>query len=609
MYLAEGGECGRCGTPLEPGWHGDHDLAASAGGETDVVNGVATCPTCNLTRGATDLEGRRTESLRAWQQEALDAYDANNPDDFLVVATPGAGKTRFAGVAAGRLLRSGEVSLVVVVVPTERLKGQWADAVASAGVNLDPRWSNADGALPAGFDGVCVTYAQVAAQPELMRHHVSRRRTLVVLDEVHHCGDSRSWGDAIRHAFAPARRRISLSGTPFRSDNCEIPFVRYVGGHGTPDYIYEYGSAIRDGVCRPVFFPTTGGRMEWAAPDGTVVTATFDEELDGRQTSQRLRTALSLDGGWLTSVVADAHSELTELRRTHPDAGGLMLAADQEHARGVADLLRSRHGVEAAVVTSDDPAAGDVIEAFSAGDAPWLVSVRMVSEGIDIPRLRVAVFAAATITELFFRQAVGRIVRSTGTDDEVGLFFIPDDPRLRQFAATIRDLRDHAIDSDVEELLDPHPDGERSSARATRFHPISSEAIGAGVIYDGGQLTPADLAEAERIKSGHQETAGLPTFAVALLIRQLRGPGPSEPATPSDTRPTHRIRDDLRAANDKVAKRVAHHHGLEYAEVHRSLNAHVGVGRVRDADIEQLRKRLAAAQSWLTGGPTPSPLG
>ena len=82
------------------------------------------------------------------------------------------------------------------------------------GIKIDPEFKNAHGRTAKDFIGVAVTYAQVAAHPALHRGRTEARKTLVILDEVHHAGDGRSWGDAIREAFEPAARRLALSGTP-----------------------------------------------------------------------------------------------------------------------------------------------------------------------------------------------------------------------------------------------------------------------------------------------------------------------------------------------------------------------------------------------------------
>lgn len=603
LYLASDAKCAGCAGELGVGWHGDHQLAFVMGGETDVVNGDALCERCNLARGAVDARGERARSLREWQRRALDAYEAALPRDFLAVATPGAGKTTLAAAVAGRHLRAGRAQLVVVVVPTERLKAQWADAVAPNGVQLAPDWSNSDGALPRDFDGVAVTYAQVAAQPDLFRRHVSRQSSLVVLDEIHHCGESRSWGDAVRHGFEPATWRVALSGTPFRSDNNSIPFVRYVDGVGQPDVAYDYREAITDGVCRAVFFPRRGGRMEWATASGDIVRATFEDDLADGLVNQRLRTALSLKGEWLPAVIADAHAELVALRQVVPDAGGLVIASDQEHARNIAGLMRDRHGVEAVLVVSDEPSANERIEAFSEGDAPWLIAVRMVSEGVDIPRLRVAVYAATITSELFFRQAVGRVVRVIeATAGETASFYIPDDPRLRRYAATIREQRDHVLDSDVDALLDLHESGGGNAAPASSsFVPIAAEPLDVGGTFDGAEFTAGELKRAAALKLRAPLTAVLPTAVVAAVLR-LAGDGASVTHGPALTQePVHRRRKALRAANNLAARRLAFATGGEYADVNRRLNESVRIRTVSEATVDELVERLRNAQAWMPG--------
>ncbi len=250
------------------------------------------------------------------------------------------------------------------MAPTAHLKVQWAQAAARLQLHLDPAWSPADGGLPADMHGIVTSYQQVAMSPDALRDVA--KRSYVVLDEVHHAAEDQAWGGALRTAFAGADRRLSLSGTPFRSDTQAIPFVRYEQDEAVPDYEYGYGDALGDGrVVRPVYFPRTGGQMEWTAPDGTGYEATFEDPLTSSLANQRLRTALSLDGEWLPSVLRDAVDRLSDVRRSQPDAGGLVIAIDQEHARGIAELLRHRFRVTPVLVTSDDPAASDRITRFA----------------------------------------------------------------------------------------------------------------------------------------------------------------------------------------------------------------------------------------------------
>ncbi len=163
--------------------------------------------------------GAPTGSLRAWQRRALTKYLSSSPRDFLAVATPGAGKTTFALRVASELLRDRTVDQITVVAPTEHLKHQWAESAQRSGLALDSRFSNSTGQTSSDYHGVVLTYAQVASHPSKHRVRTEGRKTLVILDEIHHGGDAKSWGDAIREAFGDATRRLALTGTPFRSDD------------------------------------------------------------------------------------------------------------------------------------------------------------------------------------------------------------------------------------------------------------------------------------------------------------------------------------------------------------------------------------------------------
>ena len=164
-------------------------------------------------------------------------------------------------------------------------------------------------AVPHEYHGVAVTYAQVASKPQVHRRRTEDTPTLVILDEIHHGGDARSWGDGIREAFEPAARRLSLTGTPFRSDTNPIPFVRYERGRdgilrSASDYTYGYAAALRDGVVRPVLFLAYGGAMRWRTKAGDEVAARLGEPLTKDQTAQAWRTALDPKGEWVPSVLA-----------------------------------------------------------------------------------------------------------------------------------------------------------------------------------------------------------------------------------------------------------------------------------------------------------------
>ena len=207
--------------------------------------------------------------LRLWQREALAKYETEFRKDFLLTATPGAGKTTFALSLAVGLLGRRAIDRVIVVAPTDHLRSQWAEAAERFGIALAPNLGNSVGPVPADLHGYVTTYAQVAGKPTLHAARATSRRSLVIMDEIHHAGDGLSWGEAVEHAFTAAGRRVCLTGTPFRTRVGErIPFVRYEpDGDGglvsAADFSYGYADALRDHVVRPVVFAAYTGVSRW----------------------------------------------------------------------------------------------------------------------------------------------------------------------------------------------------------------------------------------------------------------------------------------------------------------------------------------------------------
>ena len=539
--------------------------------------------------------------LRRWQKAALDAFTTSDSPDFLAVATPGAGKTTFALAAARQRLAALPGKRLIVVAPTQHLKSQWADAASELDLHLDTGWSAADTALPADVHGIVTTYQQVATSATALRE--LSRGGVVVLDEVHHAGEDRAWGDGVQVAFGRAANRLCLSGTPFRSDFNAIPFVRYDDeGLAQADVEYGYGAALGDGgVVRPVHFPRVDGEMEWIGSDGLIEEASFADHLDATRSAQRLRTALSVQGEWLPDVLARAHNQLLDVRRTHPDAAGLVIATDQDHARAVAAIMLRCLGIRPVIAVSEDPASSRHITEFGSGRAPWIVAVRMISEGVDIPRLRVGVMATTTTTELFFRQAVGRLARwIRGLGPQPSYMFIPDDPRLRRHALAIGEERRHSlrrVDDDGKPLPDPSaldevPQGS-DDEQLSLFAAVSSRTVGVPAMHgpDADGLFVAD--EPDDDDELLLELAPAP---------HLEGPGTTAVGAEVDARTRRRL---LRDANASAVAEIVDLTGTSHAQVNAELNRMVGIARVGEATLDQLERRRQEANTWVrVAGPT-----
>ena len=553
--------------------------------------------------------------LRAWQRRALARYLATSPQDFLAVATPGAGKTAFALRVAAELLADRTVHALTVVTPTEHLKHQWAAAAAELSLALDPEFRNTVGATSRDYHGVAVTYAQVAAHPTLHRVRTEGRRTLVVLDEIHHAGDAKSWGDGVREAFTPAVRRLALTGTPFRSDDTPIPFVNYEPDadgalRSAADHSYGYPEALADGVVRPVVFLAYSGEARWRTSAGEEYSARLGEPLTAEHTARAWRTALDPAGEWVPAVLTAADTRLTQLRAgALPDAAGLVIATDHTAARAYAGILRDITGREPVLVLSDDPSASGRIAEFGASDQRWLVAVRMVSEGVDVPRLAVGVYATSAATPLYFAQAVGRFVRSR-RPGETATVFLPSVPVLLGLASELEKQRDHVLGAPhrAEEGWD---DAALAQANAQRDEPSEQEraftALGASaeldqVIYDGSSFGTAAFATTDE----EQDYLGLPGLLEpdqmrALLRRRqeqqlTRATERAQSASAQPPTVRERLGELRRELNTLVA--LAHHRtGRPHGAIHQEVRTACGGPPTAIATADQLQARIAYLRS------------
>ena len=433
--------------------------------------------------------------LRGWQREAFDLYtkqlQSSDRRSALWEATPGAGKTTAALQVIRHQLESGSAKQALVVVPTSHLRIQWARAAAQVGIQLDSGFGGRRSAITNDYQGAIVTYQQISNEPQLFSGIA--RTAVVVLDEVHHAGDGLAWGESIKSAVEKARYILCLSGTAFRSDNSAIPFVTYdKDGMSAPDYVYSYTRAVDERVCRPTAVFTYGGSVGWAENDRSYEAA-FSDSLDNLTSARRLRAALDPSSGWIQPLLLDAHKMLLNIRREHPRAGGLVACSDQDHARRLAKELFQLCGESPTVVLSDDSGASAKIKEFADSTSNWLVACNMVSEGVDIPRLRVGVYATATRTKLYFRQFVGRIVRRQANVPglQVAYLYVPADPTLHRLAEELETECRHSLSRQNLELFSDVADNrERPEPIARNWTPLAAQNSGVdAVIVQGNQLS------------------------------------------------------------------------------------------------------------------------
>jgi superfamily II DNA or RNA helicase len=469
------------------------------------------------------------------------------------------------------MLERSNTDRVVVLCPTAPLTRQWASAAAALGLQLQPDASSPR--TPRDFHGVSVTYARIASEPKVWAAGITPA-TLVIVDEAHHLGEELAWGISFQKAFAGARRWLLLSGTPFRSDATPIPGVSYdTDGMAVPDVSYTYAQAVQDGVCRPVAFVTFDGTLSWRSGDD-VIESSFETVLSGREASRRYRTAISTElPQGLPRILREADTKLKTLRADgHRDAAGLVVAADATHARRLAKLLGEATRRAPVVVLHTDAAATKKLAAFRSSSEPWIVAVNMVSEGVDIPRLRVGVYATAAKTPLIFRQIVGRFLRTTpGQTPDPSWVYLPADPVLCTHASEIESELHHVLRSrDQEEGFDERPEHRQTErSEHTQFVPLSADFAPQMTLFGPAPTMPAS-------KHNHaQKTQPQPmsAFERRTTLREER----------------HRLVADLH-------RRDKHSH----REINNWLNNKVGINRVDTATIEQLEHSIETLIKTLT---------
>ena len=502
-----------------------------------------------------------------------------NAGSFLLSAAPGAGKTIPSLAFARRLLDAGVVTRVHVVCPTTPLTRQWAEVAGRIGIQLAP--DSEELHPPRDFHGIAATYARVASSAARWAPQCGER-TLVIADEAHHLGEELAWGEGFARAFAATPRWLLLSGTPFRSDGSAIAGVRYDDGVAVPDVSYTYADAVREGICRPVVFVPYDGTLSWQSGDAVIESSFGDSELGAREAGRRYRTAISTElSDGLPRILRAADERLGEIRGGgHRDAGGLVVTADGGHARRVAALLKEITGRSPTVVVHTDARAAGKLRAFAEGRERWIVAVNMVSEGVDIPRLRVGVYATAAKTPLMFRQIVGRFVRTlAGRPAEASYLFLPADRLLRAHAAEVEQELRHVLRAPADEgseLFDDVPQRRESElTEPAPFVPLAADVAPQLALFSGGPPPPKAPAPA--------------------------APALGSPAAESSAaeEPVFQRRRRLRDKRQGLVRTLAGMEGRSHREINAWCNRETKVDSVEQASIEQLERAIALLQAQL----------
>jgi superfamily II DNA or RNA helicase len=574
----------------------------------------------------TGRKGPSMTTLRKWQRAALQKVVESRSEGrghALIAACPGAGKTRLT-VEVWKTYASHDCEVMVVVVPSRALKRQWKTAFKSFGVGaldavknkiLEAHAYHDEEMFDANRPIQVYTYAQIASNPDLFRILCSRHRVFVVFDEIHHADDDEKFGEALVYAFEAADFRLSLSGTPFNTRGgrlafCEVEKITDDDGRDInrtkTDYAYSYGDALSVAgtpedpeVVRPVQFVRWNGLATWQRmyPSKGI---TVEKTVTGAKKSDPLWPLLDMvNGQYLPRMIDAAIQRLMEIREHQSNAGMLITAMDRDHCEQIAMYLRSKGIHDSRTIVYDTPGAADAIIDFGRSKDRVLIAVKMISEGVDIKRLRVGVYASNILTQMFFIQFIGRFIRWDGSlpASQFACVFIPEHVTLMKYAIEIERMV-----AEAEERSGGDEPGDPKEPKQDGFNlGLQSVCESNGIIERRDRI---EREEAESLRNAIRD-AGYSGQVTEGMLKRLLDHLKIGGVPVKDTLHQEMPETDLSKQNDKLVGRIvriseALGKPLRFQDINAAANKHVGI-RAKDSLTPDhvLQKRSEFLKQWI----------
>lgn len=601
------GKCAHCGENLESNYHGDHIEPYSKGGKTELFNGQALCASCNIKKGDNE-----NVVLRTWQKEFIkhiNSIKSKGDKTYLLHAGVGSGKTLAATYFASQLVRDGWS--VIICSPSVNIKNAWAKEFQKFGIDsINNRYAFINNFRHDGYKGISITYQSLGENNiDLLTNQgtkIVNEKTLLILDEVHHIGKKQSWGNSIEAIGDKCGFILMLTGTPTRSDDNRIPFAEYdlnYNPKSTKDkhklkvnMSYSYGDSVRDGICCPISF-----RDVEIKADG--VNGCLD---DSPQSTKILNDALTVRANnYVMEMVEEAGSVLDDLRYIKEDAGGLIVCNSIKDAEDLSEKLD-----DCVLVTSKEEDGDVKINEFANSNKKWIVSVNKISEGVNIPRIRVIVYAKNYDTMLFFQQVAGRGVRNRNDDgmDSIDhcFFYYPKYQPFVNNAKEIEDEINHIVDLQKEKPRPPKPPIKPvpDPCELEDFMDVYAGSVG---IINGGMTLDRFKKILEQLP---RQDSMIIERALALNMSDMprqntaTGNDVKEPLLKVDR--VKLIKDNIQDVCKRIAKKLCNGFvgSSEYAAkvryVQNEINKSIGCfSRLEIHNEKKLEEALAFANNWL----------
>jgi superfamily II DNA or RNA helicase len=548
--------------------------------------------------------------LREWQKEALNEINTiieKGESDALIASAPASGKTIFACSVSQNLIEKLNISKIVVVSPSENVRDNWQDSMAKFGFQLKTGPHYPYDRDYSDYQGISITYQWMAANETYLRAY-SDENTIVILDEVHHCGDERSWGDACFNSFEGAMFRLLLSGTPWRSEGNKIPFVDYdQQGYCKPAYSYTIGSAVSDRVCQKLEISKIDVYGN-AKMNGEVTHfESFEHAKKENKENEFYRYATDNEEIFC-KLFADADQKLNQLRKNeHKDAGGMIIAKDKSTADKYADWLLLNFNQESVVVHSGMAKAHQIINQFKRGSDKWLISVDMIGEGTDIPRLQVELYLHLKKESMSLYQYWMRVARVRSRQSEKiehCYIYTMAHSKIIEVAKKIeQEIKIKLKEKEKTKDVSP-PEGGGEVFR--NYGELVDVGFNGEILTSGGhQFTKEELEEARPI---YNKVSGeIPLSVICKVIKTQKDSSPEPPKPETEAPPLEVQKKSLRKRIQQTVGRIAYINATRenlkspdsrhYKEVWNLVNSRCGITRSETATLDDLRCMLDFASA------------
>lgn len=631
LYLASDGKCANCGAPLPEGWHADHIEPYSKGGSTDVYNGQALCPKCNLEKGAKMITGKAT--LREFQSRFVDTVlrklkegkKADQPVLSMVADVhPGSGKTIAALAAADRAFAVGYINRVVVFAPRLNLAQQfetdwnefrltipWAPSIDRI-IHQDNAslTHNGTGVIS---DGYVTTYSSLVTEPELHLHHVRSHKTLVIVDEADRLGadennmDFTKSAEAIQSLAQEAVMVLVMSGTPFRADDRPLLFGNYRdNGKGDFTLIADISATYRDGV-RDGYLR----RFDFRLNDGiyTKVNMEGETELSISMTDNGIGRVLEQPEIYEPMVDTFVRQLREQKQHIHPDMCGLIACNTQSHARKVMAYVGKHYPeLRALVAVSEDGSvAHHALKKFRDGGYDVLVTVSMAYIGYDHKPISVLLLLTSFRSEAYLRQLVARGLRvwkAVPLEKQFCLAVVPDDPLMAKFVEALRGESEHGYQ---ERLRKERPDGggEPVTTALSYIKDAFITTMRAMGLDPSGDMTPEDMQRVQRVLDmidipRYYPLSDLLAFARGFMSLEQTPPAqPKQPPRKTHAEEMKEARNRLESATRQCDKAL---NGGNFGGTNARLYNLYGMGVRKCKGVDEIDERLRTVTRWLAQG-------